>query len=284
MTPSRVNTTRCPKCQTTFRVTQAQLRAAGGSVRCGSCLHVFNAGTDSPEATISPSEQQQAGTAPSEPLSPEQKLSEKTMTASTLVSPAKNSQSGNSQPLNSLLNKLDKEQVDIRQEKRPRRPKASKKRMFEYITAFAACLALAVQYLWFNKNELSLDPPLRPWYQWLCKTLNCTLPPVVDINEIQSSQLLVRIHPDISEMMIVDAVIINKADHPQPWPKLSLTFSNLHDQPVASRTFSPKEYLGGELAGTREMPANQAIRLSLELLDPGPDAVNYRLTFKRKTL
>ncbi|MET4695789.1 DUF3426 domain-containing protein [Endozoicomonas lisbonensis] len=281
MTPSRVNTTRCPKCQTSFRVTQAQLRAAGGSVRCGSCLHVFNAGTDSPEDTISPSEQQ-AGAAPPEIQSPEQ-LSEKTTPESSLTSPAINSQSSQSQPLSSLLNNLDKEQVDIRQEKRPRRPETSKKRMIQYIVAFAACLTLGTQYLWFNKNELSLDPSFRPWYQWLCQTLNCTLPPVVDINEIQSSQLLVRIHPDISEIMMVDAVIINKADHPQPWPKLSLTFSNLHDQPVASRTFSPKEYLGGELAGTKEMPANQAIRLSLELLDPGQDAVNYRLTFKNKT-
>ena len=33
--------TRCPQCQTTFRVTDAQLAAANGKVRCGSCLHVF---------------------------------------------------------------------------------------------------------------------------------------------------------------------------------------------------------------------------------------------------
>ena len=68
--------------------------------------------------------------------------------------------------------------------------------------------------------------------------------------------------------MIVDAVIINEASHPQPWPKLSLAFTDLHDQPVASRTFRPREYLGGELAGSKEMPANQAIRLSLELARP----------------
>ena len=35
--------TRCPKCNMTFRVTDAQLQVAKGKVRCGSCLHVFKA-------------------------------------------------------------------------------------------------------------------------------------------------------------------------------------------------------------------------------------------------
>ncbi len=35
--------TQCPKCHTSFRVTDAQLGIANGAVRCGSCLHIFNA-------------------------------------------------------------------------------------------------------------------------------------------------------------------------------------------------------------------------------------------------
>lgn len=35
--------TQCPKCETTFRVSEAQLNVARGAVRCGSCLHVFRA-------------------------------------------------------------------------------------------------------------------------------------------------------------------------------------------------------------------------------------------------
>lgn len=35
--------TRCPHCQTSFRVTEAQLATARGLVRCGACLEVFNA-------------------------------------------------------------------------------------------------------------------------------------------------------------------------------------------------------------------------------------------------
>ena len=35
--------TQCPHCQTSFRVNRAQLAVANGAVRCGACLHVFNA-------------------------------------------------------------------------------------------------------------------------------------------------------------------------------------------------------------------------------------------------
>ncbi len=35
--------TRCPQCQTCFRVTPSQLKKAKGKVRCGSCSHVFDA-------------------------------------------------------------------------------------------------------------------------------------------------------------------------------------------------------------------------------------------------
>ncbi|MBX3665340.1 MAG: zinc-ribbon domain-containing protein [Burkholderiales bacterium] len=34
--------TRCPHCQTVFRITPEQLRAHGGQVRCGRCLQIFN--------------------------------------------------------------------------------------------------------------------------------------------------------------------------------------------------------------------------------------------------
>ncbi|MGR6873589.1 zinc-ribbon and DUF3426 domain-containing protein [Pseudomonas sp. HK3] len=49
--------TKCPKCDTTFRVSPTQLKVAKGAVRCGACLHVFRA-TDhfqiskTPEPTI----------------------------------------------------------------------------------------------------------------------------------------------------------------------------------------------------------------------------------------
>ena len=63
--------TQCPHCRTSFRVNLAQLGAAHGAVRCGACLHVFNAaqqlreqGEQLPAATPPPSKPVPAPVAP----------------------------------------------------------------------------------------------------------------------------------------------------------------------------------------------------------------------------
>ncbi|MBT3563390.1 MAG: hypothetical protein HN493_05555, partial [Gammaproteobacteria bacterium] len=47
---------RCPTCETTFRVTETQLTAAHGAVRCGACLQVFAANDYLLEAALSAGE------------------------------------------------------------------------------------------------------------------------------------------------------------------------------------------------------------------------------------
>ncbi|QHF37265.1 hypothetical protein PS893_03109 [Pseudomonas fluorescens] len=80
--------TQCPHCQTSFRVSHAQLSVARGVVRCGSCLQVFNAtrqlleqaGKEAPVATPLPPVQ------PEEPLepSPPRAISQKQWSATEL--------------------------------------------------------------------------------------------------------------------------------------------------------------------------------------------------------
>ena len=43
---SEMLATQCPHCQTRFRLTEEQMRAAGGKVRCGACLKIFSARPD----------------------------------------------------------------------------------------------------------------------------------------------------------------------------------------------------------------------------------------------
>ncbi len=52
-TPDHSIHTRCPECGTQFRLQSDQLQAASGLVRCGVCMHIFNASnnTESTEAT-----------------------------------------------------------------------------------------------------------------------------------------------------------------------------------------------------------------------------------------
>ncbi|WP_330114530.1 DUF3426 domain-containing protein [Pseudomonas sp. JS3066] len=69
--------TQCPHCQTSFRVSRAQLAVAHGAVRCGACLHVFNAAQQllaakgQAIAPATPKPKPAAPTAPPRPATPQ---------------------------------------------------------------------------------------------------------------------------------------------------------------------------------------------------------------------
>jgi predicted Zn finger-like uncharacterized protein len=142
----------------------------------------------------------------------------------------------------------------------------------------AAVLLLALgQYLYFNFDTLARGE-LRPWLARTCAALGCALPTRSDIARIHTSSLIVRSHPTERGALAVDAIITNQAPFAQPYPQLLLQFTDLNGAPVAGRRFKPEEYLGGELTGSRLMPVQQPVHIALELVDPGPRAVNYQLT------
>lgn len=142
-----------------------------------------------------------------------------------------------------------------------------------------ALAGLGAQYVYFHLAELARNEQLRPWLEQACPLLGCQLPPRVDVSLIKSSNLTVRNHPTHPGALTVDAIIYNRAAFAQPFPLLELRFEDLNGQPLASRRFKPGEYLGGELAGRKDMPPQTPIHIALEILDPGAQAVNYSLAF-----
>lgn len=141
--------------------------------------------------------------------------------------------------------------------------------------SFAALLAFIVQLGAYNIDTWGRAEATRPYYQALCPVLGCDLPAMSQPEKVLASNLVVRSHPRLKDALLIDAVLLNKAAFQQPFPRLQIQFSDLQGKPVASRRFTPREYLGGELAGQTIMPSNQPIHIELEILDPGPEAVNY---------
>jgi len=141
----------------------------------------------------------------------------------------------------------------------------------------SAVLLLAVQLAWLQFDRYGRIEPYRSYYQSACSLIGCQLPTVRDSSKIHTSNLVVRRQTGPDEALIVDAIILNSANFKQPYPALLLSFSDIGGNPVASRLFTPKEYLRGELTGHTIMPSNQPVHLSLALMDPGPEAVNYNL-------
>ena len=77
--------------------------------------------------------------------------------------------------------------------------------------------------------------------------------------------------------MLVDAIIRNTSAYRQPFPLLEMKFTDINNLVIATRRFLPKEYLGGEMAGLRFIPALTEVRLGLEIVDPGKNAFGYAL-------
>ncbi|MFT5118013.1 MAG: hypothetical protein ACI9NY_001547, partial [Kiritimatiellia bacterium] len=133
------------------------------------------------------------------------------------------------------------------------------------------------QVAWLRFDTLGSREPFRSYYHKSCAMLGCQLPNLADIQQIRTNHLVIRSHPNEKNALIADAIIINNAPFEQAFPALQLEFRNIHDQAVARRDFQPKEYLKGELIGAKLMPAEQAIQLSLSIVDPGESAVNYQI-------
>ena len=143
-----------------------------------------------------------------------------------------------------------------------------------------ALAGLAGQYVWYHFDELARQDQYRPWFQMICPKIDCKVPSKVDINQLKSSNLVVRSHPEFKGALVVDAIIYNRAPFSQPFPLLELRFADTSGQLIASRRFKPAEYLSGEIAGKEEMPPQTPIHIALDILDPGAKAVNYSLSFR----
>ena len=153
------------------------------------------------------------------------------------------------------------------------------KRLLWFVLVLVAAAALGAQYIAYHFEELARQDQYRPVFQQLCPTLGCTVPSKVDIDRIKSSNLVVRSHPEFAGALVVDAILYNRAPFSQPFPLLELRFADLNGKMIASRRFKPGEYLSGEMAGKAEMPPQTPIHVALDILDPGPKAVNYSLSF-----
>ncbi|RON15154.1 DUF3426 domain-containing protein [Pseudomonas frederiksbergensis] len=153
------------------------------------------------------------------------------------------------------------------------------RRFFWLLLILLGAAGLAGQYVAYHFDELARQDQYRPWFQQLCPQIGCTVPSKVDIAKVKSSNLVVRSHPDFNGALVVDAIIYNRAPFSQPFPLLELRFADLNGHLIASRRFKPGEYLSGDLEGLAEMPPQTPIHIALDILDPGPKAVNYSLSF-----
>ena len=161
----------------------------------------------------------------------------------------------------------------------PRKPRSGLKTAGLVALNIIAILGLVAQHAYFNFNDLARQDAYRPWYKMFCDQLGCELPTRVDISKIQGTNLVVRSHPMEPNALVIDAIVYNRANYPQPYPDLRLAFQDINGNPIASRRFSPDEYIQDKQIDFRNMPPDTPVHLTLEIVDPGKSAVNYQIDF-----
>lgn len=141
---------------------------------------------------------------------------------------------------------------------------------------------LALQFLWQHLPTYSQLPRLRPLYELACGYVQCELPAYTNIGAIRNDNLQVRSHPEVENALVVSLSFRNTADFPQAFPVLILSFNSATNAVIALREFAPAEYLEAGLQGIEMMPVMTPVQVNLEIMDPGRDAVNYTVAFRRR--
>lgn len=243
----------CPNCGTAFRVQAAQLAQRSGRVRCGKCSTVFDGvaalnepaeARDSSENEPSP---QLALFEPSEPLR---------MPAAE-AGPASVSE------------------ADFLRDAPPPRRGA-----IWLAGAAIALVALLFQVLLLYRTELSvLFPGTREPLAATCRLLGCTLylPRKPDLMSIETSDLESDWRQE--SVIVLNAVIRNRAPFAQEYPALELTLTDERDQPVLRRVLAPAEYLQNHPGASpaRGIAPGAETTLRLHFNTGGVRAVGYRL-------
>lgn len=143
-----------------------------------------------------------------------------------------------------------------------------------------APLLLLAQVMYLQFDDWAVNPTFRPAYSAACAVLPCNLPDRRDLDLLKSRALKVRSHPQEAGKLLVDALIVNEAEFDQPFPVLHLKFASVEGNPLASERFTPADYLAGDMAGVKMMPARTPVHIEVKALDPGTQAVSYTLDFE----
>jgi len=254
--------TRCPQCQTTFRLTAAQLKARDGKVRCGRCQNVFQAEQHLVPQTAKPAK------------GPARKRATRKPASTAPDSPARavdaKSPGPSTEPATS-----NTEQVPEPIALSPRR-----RNLTPVWTAGSALLtlaALAQVVVFYGQSLVRQASWLRPVITGTCQYLPCRLLAPIDLRQIDLSETRVTPHPRYDRVLRVKATITNRADYAQPYPLLEVSLIDHQGLLVARRAYPPRDYLGKSEAIASGLPPHVAVHVGLDITSPGTKASGYEV-------
>ncbi len=272
--------TRCPDCQTHFRVSREQLQASSGQVRCGRCQSVFDAfatlsaqpptaprarGAASPPPPAVSGSETRSVTMPPAANVPGSTLEVERAEAFT-ESPASQ---GNDEVL-TLPDDLFGSGIAAT---------AGGRRWPWALGSVVLMLAFALQTFFFFGSELAVAvPDLRPVLSQACEWLGCqiALARLPDQLFIEASDMQV-LNPARPGEVLLTATIRNRAPVAQDLPLLEVTLTDALNQTAARKVFYPAQYLDKSTEQPVSVGPNQEILVKLYLDTSNIKPTGYRL-------
>ncbi|HYG32865.1 MAG TPA: DUF3426 domain-containing protein, partial [Methylophilaceae bacterium] len=201
--------TSCPQCLTAFRVTEHELDAKDGKVRCGKCQHVFNA--LSRLAKADPRSSKREATALQPPPPPKPFFTDTASLDSKLASPR------------------------------------TRFKFSRWLSALLVCLLILLallQAVFYLRTPIAAQwPMLRPHLVAICAVVQCTvdLPQQAELLTIDDSDMLEDAERE--GVVHLSATLVNNASFTQAYPLLEITLTDAYDRPVVRRAVSAGGYL-----------------------------------------
>ncbi|MEW5943980.1 MAG: DUF3426 domain-containing protein [Pseudomonadota bacterium] len=307
--------TTCPQCHTRFKVTQEQLQAHGGDVRCGRCALVFNA-----FATLAPAEAPPAAgrlaaieeeISPIEPAAAAPEISPEPVEQE--AAPAEESPheeplppSPEAQPAEEALAEeptAEEPPTEIAPEPQPaeftepeealplaaefpeesvpagRQPGGKKRRrVWPWLAgAMLLLVLLAGQAAYFFRDQLAAyNPQWKPTLQQSCAAFGCRIGLLREADLLGIESSDLRADPARPSLVVLTATLRNRAPFPQAYPLLELTLTDAKDKVVARRILTPAEYAPQADAAAGFPPRSElAVKLHVDLGEL--KAAGYRL-------
>lgn len=264
--------TNCPNCQTQFVVTDEQLNQHNGKVRCGHCLHVFDAtkelvDVNDTEVNViddndfaSVNDENKAQVSQTE----EHESSQISDEASEIVN-------------KSLLKDSQTSYFQIIDKKAER-----KSLLYKWlISLFAILLLIAVvaQSIYFWRSDITIYyPKLKPLLTQACEKLSCSisLPKKIEFIIIDDSDM--QEDAEHEGLIHFSSTLINQAGFIQTYPNIELTLTDIEDKPKLRRIFTPSEYLPEHTDVASGLPAGAEIKVKLALTAQDEPVAGYRIS------
>lgn len=161
-------------------------------------------------------------------------------------------------------------------EGRVEKKKTSLRTIMIGVTALGVFSYLAANF-WSSRQALAYDDTWGGLTQTVCGLLPCDIQPQKDVRKISLQQRIVTPSENQDNFLDIKIILKNEADFAQPYPKITIDFTNENLDVVAVKSFTVEEYFP-EKQG-QMMPSQVEVHIAWTIEQPHPDGLGFRFSF-----